>query len=471
MNETLQNLKQDIIDNIMSVRNDIDFNNLLTSLLYSINELSDSRVSYQDILNRMFERLNTDADGNPIDRPFDSRQSSPAFNDMAPISWAISDLIIFAQIIQRQVFVHTATGESLDSFGVDYDLPRLEATRAVRIGQTFDNNMVLADFDLGRVFRTRETLHDLRFEIIRSGGGNVLFQCLEYGIQGNLYFGDLSPAQPINGFGRAAITDTYISARDRESDEEYKSRLLRHLRRVAFGGNVYDYQTKFQTIDGIGSSIIFPVWRGEATSRSFILDNQYMPVNDEFLEFVQNKFDPVMRSGAGFGLVPIGHRALVSTPELKEIDIYVKCILILGIEPGQAEMRLKNIINEYFNELRRLVVSEWERTYYANEGINNDYANVQEKLDRLSETYSDPEFAELMPYFPANAATQTHVYKNIISRAIIGGRLLESRLLNDLDIDGMLIDGLPENYILTQSQEDIFIPISGNITIDFVDSM
>jgi len=462
--EELLDLKRTITEMLQNVSRDRQFDELLSSLLFDIDSMSDSRLDYKEILSRMFDRLNEN-----LANPFDDRQSSTIFNVMAPIAISLTEIGILIRIFKSQVFVLTASGSSLDSFGADYDLPRFEATQAIRIGYTLDTNMNKADFPLGRVFRTREALNDMRFEIYKTNNGDVLWRCLDYGVIGNAYYGDLSPAQPVNGLGRAVITGTLIPAQDIETDEQYRKRLLRYLRRKAFGGNVPQYQEELQKIDGIGDSLIFPVWRGYGTSKAVILDSQNHPVSPEFVEYVNNIIDPIVRSGTGFGIAPIGHRVTCSTGEWLDVTINVTVAFIPNIEFGQGEQQLKEAIEKYFVEVRQNVVSEWERSYYANDGIFNNYVNIKSRFEALHDLYNDPEIMDLYLHFPAEHAIQTHNYFTRINRSIIAARLLETRLLADVDFENILIQGLPRNLDICQNQESILIPRLKEIFFEVVD--
>ena len=125
-------------------------------------------------------------------------------------------------------------------------------------------------------------------------------------------------------------------------------------------------------------------------------------------------------------------------------------------------------MEEYFNELRRNVIEEWESTYYSNTGICISHVENRERLEGLYMLYGDQEILDLIPFYPALQAYQTHNFKNIISRVIIGGRLSETRLIADLDYDGILINGFRRNLTIYQSQEEVFTPRLRDFYIDFV---
>jgi len=525
---TLINLHNDILAKLEAIQNDRNFNGFLTAIMSDINDLSANRMDARPIVERLFNRLNTNPDGTPIENPFDTRWTSPDFQRYMPIAMSQADLAIFIDIMRNQVTVWLATGSNLDDLGVDYDFPRFQATRAVRRGNTWDLHGNLADFPIGSRFMTRDSGFDpLIFEIFQTSGGEVLFRHIPtedpfiWGDVANTYFGDLSPASPINGISRATITDAngaYIPGQNRETDEQYRRRFLAFLRRRAFGGNVAQYRQETVEIDGVGDLMIFPVWRGQGTTKISIVDGSNQPVSDEFVEIVNNIIDPMVRSGAGFnhtlldrtstsllgrmvsamarmpqqgelwmGIAPIGHRVTVETPQWLDINVNITIVLARGIQIGQVQQRLKDIIADYFVELRQSVLDEWDRTYFSTASIDhvdNAWVNLQDKVLAQNEfiasltDISEEDRQKLMDYtamsgewFPAEAAYQTHVWQTVIFPHVIGVRLLETRLISAIDFQNILINGNydPNGFIREQSQERQYIPRLNNIDIQVVD--
>ena len=465
LSDALDALHNTIITQVKEHSNSRDFDNLLTALISDLNDLSQTRMAtdYPPILRRMFERLNTHNDGTPIELPFDSRWSSVESQIMSPIAISISELAVLIEIMRNQVMVHSANGVNLDSLGIDYSFPRFEATHAMRIGWTENGQGNRADFPINSLFVAENTDQRIEFEIYETINGDVIFRCVEPGEIGNLYEGVLLPGQPINNISRAAITGTLQPGQARETDEEYRRRFLRHLRRVAFGGNAAQYLEQLQSIDGVFDAFVFPVWRGEATIRASIVGSGVVPVSDEFVEYVNNKIDPIVRSGSGFGIAPIGHRVTVGTPKWQDININIHVTLPFGVTLGQVQTQFNAIIEEYFAEIRQNILEEWERTYFSNDGISNAFVNIANKFNALAVEHKDPRISELAIYFPADKAIQTHTWYTRISRAIIGARILESRLAVDVDIENILLNGQAHNIIIEQTQEDQFLPRVGDV--------
>lgn len=494
MTEESRKLISEIAARLESVRNNRDFNAMATTLLSDIAEMSDSRMNFRPVLERMFTFLNTTENNEPLENPYDTRWTSPAFQTMAPIARAQADLAVLIQILRAQVFVYTATGTNLDDLGRDYSFPRFVATQAIRRGITLNQQMEPADFSAGSRFMTRSGFEPLIFIIDSTEGGNVFFRCESYGTVGNTYYGDLSPASPLNGIGRATITDdtgAYRPGQNHETDEQYRRRFLRFLRRVAFGGNVADYQRFVQAIDGVADLVVFPCWRSIETTKISIVSAGIEPVSDEFIEYVNNKVDPIVRGGAGFGTAPIGHRVTVSTPQWLDINVFVPVVLTHDLQLGQVQTRLNELLREYIDiESRQAVLDEWERTYYANQGISNAWfdAGCPEWFPSLSESIRQFIQARVLMALAVNLPTvnlvgidlllrevlnsyQYHTFTTVLHPQTIGVRLLETRLVSAVDFANITINGRPDpnGLVIQHNQEVQYIPRLNTVEIHPVD--
>ena len=471
MTEQSQQLINEIIQRLENVKGDNEFDTVATTLLAQINSMAGDRLDFRSILGRMFDALNTTEDGQPPENPYDTRWSSPAFLTMAPIARAQAELAVLVEVLRGQVFVATATRENLDALGRDYNFLRNQATQALRVGVTRNQQGEFADFPIGSRLRARGT--ELIFIIEQTEGGHVLFRSEAFGVAGNSFYGTLSPASNINDFGSAELTDSagaHVPGQNRETDEQYRRRFLHFLRRKSFGGNVSQYLAEIQEIDGVGNVMVFPCWRGAWTVGVSIVDGQNNPVSDSFAEHVGNLIDPIARAGTGMGYAPVGHRVTVSTPEYMDVDISIPIVPAYGATEGQLYPIIRQITEDYIETRVRAVFDTWERTYFANEGIFNPVADLAQKIELFE---NDPRYAELMEIFehyPHERVLQSHLFEVLIQPQFLGVEVLRHELVNSVDFENIHINGEMwlGGFPVKSNQDRQFLPRLGRLEIEVV---
>ena len=478
MNRNLADLREYIKTRITEVQGQADFELFLTSLIHDLNEQSESRLDMREIVARMFERLNADENGEPRPRPYDARWTSPAFQTMSPIAVSLSDIAVLVRILKSSIYVYTAIGRDLDLLGREFDFPRNEATQAIREGRTYTAAMTLSDFPIGSRFETRDSIAPNIFTIIETQNGIAHFRSEKFGTVGNTYYGELNPATPINNLGRALISDgvgAIVPGQDAESDEEYRHRFLQFLRNRAYGWNVPQYQQEVRRIDGVGNLMVFPVWRGDGTVNVSVADATYSPISDSFAKYINDRLDPITRSGTGIGLVAVGHRTTVTTPKWKDVTISLRAVLSQGASKEQAKIQLDAILEKYFEDIRKDVFDEWERTYYSNVGVGIAYVDMVSRFEAIAAKIQDAqigyELMDLAKYFPAEAAKQTHTFYTIIHPQVIGVNLINSRAVTAVDFPSMSINGevTAGGYRIEQTQDVQFLPRLIEVELDIVD--
>ncbi|MDK7075495.1 baseplate J/gp47 family protein, partial [Lactobacillus gasseri] len=87
------------------------------------------------------------------------------------------------------------------------------------------------------------------------------------------------PVTPNDLLSWAEITEITAPARDVESDDHLRARLLSSQSWIAHGGNVADYLDMTSKIDEVGAAQIYPTWNGGGTVKVVILNNNLMPAS------------------------------------------------------------------------------------------------------------------------------------------------------------------------------------------------
>lgn len=199
----------------------------------------------------------------------------------------------------------------------------------------------------------RFSLEDLNYEVlekIRDGEYKIKGESL--GVVGNKYFGSMIPIDYIQGLQNIEITELLIPGEDEEDTEIFRKRYFDSFDSKAYGGNVEDYLKKTNSIPGVGSTKVTPVWNGGGTVKLTILDSNFDKANETLIETVQNIIDPTM-DATGIGIAPIGHIVTVDT--VKEVKVNIKTQITFEDTYSFENLResIKEVISSYLLEIRK----------------------------------------------------------------------------------------------------------------------
>jgi len=439
-------------------------NQLLLSILWNIHQKSINRMEFETALQRMLDRVDVlrDSDGEP---QIDRRVGSIIYDSLAPVSAELWNTEIGMQIREEQAKLTRATGSNLDNkWGADNSLPRQPATRAIRIAHTFNREGVMMDFPVGIRFFEPDTTETIRYELLSTNGGRALLRATEPGARGNTYVGVVIPTQATNNLGRCEIIGTEIPGRDVELDNRYRQRLINHLARPMFGGNIWQYRKWFEEsppdveVWGVGDTIIYPAWLGGSTSKVIVVDSGYNPITQDFLDHLQSIFDPFFETPSGsivHGLgnghyekgLPIGHELTLATPNEDTIDITVEVVLRPNISIGQLQSIAETRIAEHIGDVRRDYVIEWEDAVLRGDAITLD--------DTI--------------YTETNYVIGIHhsigIFKASISAALIDTRLVANVLTVTITGENPQFVTANGDYVMLQDKHTHIIPKLGSVTL------
>jgi Uncharacterized homolog of phage Mu protein gp47 len=282
----------------------------------------------------------------------DTREGSIIYDALAPTCYQLAALIMQLKNVLLETFVVTATGEYLDYRAQETGLERIEATKAiVRARLTREDG---SPFSVAMGSRFSSIGDDPVYYTVIAAEEEGIFrlQAEIAGESGNKYIGVLLPLNNFNGLAEAMVTEILIPARDTETDEELRKRIIDSKEIVTFGGNITDYYYLTSGIQGVGAVQIYPVWNGGGTVRLVILDDTYKAANEVLVERVQQMIDPTSYQ-QGIGYAPIGHQVTVAAPTNKTIDVEFELTLNLGVSYPQLADTIHQVIEDYFDKVRR----------------------------------------------------------------------------------------------------------------------
>lgn len=294
--------------------------------------------TYEKILERSLERVATDVD---------KREGSLVMNAIAPVSAEHANIYILLDGIIQNGYADTAIREYLVLRCKERGIIPYGATQAVLKGK----------FNMEIPLGSRFNLNELNYKavaFIENVDSFFYYQmeCETEGTQGNKFFGSLNSIEYIDKDLEGELVELLIPAEDEEDTEALRERYLNSFNSNPFGGNKQDYKEKTNALDGVGGTVVIPVWNGGGTVKLIIIDSNYNKASDTLVKRVQEEIDPDPQ-GTGLGIAPIGHTVTVTT--VRELSVRVEARLTLneGYTWSQIKPRAEEALEAYFLEMRK----------------------------------------------------------------------------------------------------------------------
>lgn len=291
--------------------------------------------TYEEILEQMLDA---------VDDSIYKAEGSLIFNALAPAAAELAQMYIELDDITVRTFADTATGEDLTRRAAERGINRIQATAAIRKG------VFNVPVSVGNRFSI-ETLTYVVIEILPNNEAKL--QCEQVGTIGNAYLGVMQPITYVEGLTSAQLTDILIPGRDIEDDESLRERYFDDLESAPFAGNQADYKEKTKGLAGVGGIKVYPVWNGGGTVKLVILDSTYSKPSIELVNTVQTAIDPVVNSGKGLGIAPIGHTVTVQPVSELIVNVSFTLTFVTGYVWADVETYVQEAINNYFLELKK----------------------------------------------------------------------------------------------------------------------
>ena len=298
--------------------------------------------TYENILDRSLARVASDVD---------KREGSVIMNAIAPVSAEHADVYIQLGNIVNNGYADTAVREFLILRCKERGIIPYEATKATLKGKF---NM---EIPIGSRFNLNE-LNYVATAFIESADGYFYYQmeCETEGTNGNKFFGELSPIEYIDKDLTGELTELLIPAEDEEDTEALRTRYLNSFDSNPFGGNKQDYVEKTDALDGVGGTVVIPVWNGGGTVKLIIINSDFGVASSTLVKAVQEAIDPDPQ-GTGSGIAPIGHTVTVVSAVGKTVSIKSRITLNDGYRWSQVKPKAEETLEAYFLEMRK----NWEK--------------------------------------------------------------------------------------------------------------
>ena len=329
----------------------------------------DENISYEDILQRMLDR---------VPGTLDKREGSIIYDALAPAAMEFMAMYLEKKRIMDETYADTASREYLIKRTGERGIYPYPATNTILKAEVTPINV---NVPIGSRF-SLDKLNYIITEKIKDG--EYKLQCETKGVVGNTYFGNLIPIDYIDGLETIKITELLIPGEDEEDTEAFRQRFFDTFDSQAFGGNKADYKEKVNAIKGVGGVKVYPVWNGGGTVKLTIISSNFEKPSETLINNVQTAIDPIQNQGQGDGIAPIGHVVTVFGCGETTVDITTKIVFQNDWTWEDLKPYAEKAVDDYFKELS----SKWENEEHIIvriSQIENRFLNLTGVLD-ISDT-------------------------------------------------------------------------------------
>lgn len=293
----------------------------------------------------MSEMMSTMPDG------VDTSEGSLIYNACAKQAVRLEEYYMQLSQVEYNAFVDTADLDHLIKIGNDRGITIKYATFSE----------FKAQFNIEIPLGTKFTGDDYNYtvlDVISAEEHTYTVICDTAGKDPNTRLVEIYPVDYIDGFESGKLLECTKPGTDMEDTEVYRSRLRASFSIQGSGGNREYYLSKMKQYIGVGGAKIKRVQAPSDRIEITIITDQYRKPDEEFIEKVQEYVDPIVNSGEGYGIAPIGHRCTVIGADETEINIKASIEFEPGIEYDDVQIEINQKLEEYLSKLRK----EWENS-------------------------------------------------------------------------------------------------------------
>lgn len=276
----------------------------------------------------------------------DTSEGSLIFNACAKQAVKLEEAYLKLNGIEKNMYVDTADLEHLIRAGNDRACYIKQATYA-----EFE-----AEFNCPIPPGSRFNCDEYNYTMFRAKDEEqhvYILGCDSSGSEPNHILGDLEPIEFIEGFEWGRLTKCVKEGKDLEEEGEYRARILSTYNYKGFAGNREYYKARIKELPGVLGCKLERVKAPSDRIQITIVGEDYKAPEKETVDSVQTTVDPVVNSGEGEGLAPIGHRVQLLAVGETKIDIETTITYESGHGYEDLESYITKAVEDYLLELRK----------------------------------------------------------------------------------------------------------------------
>lgn len=322
---------------------------------------------------KTFENIMADMLSNVPDK-YDKREGSLIYTTLAPTAMELAQAYVDMDMMLSETYADTASMEYLLKRAAERGLSLKEGVRAVIRAKAVPEDV---EIETGTLFNCGE----LNYKVIqKEGGGCFLLQCDDMGINGNTVADDLIPVSTVNGLISLTFVEVVIPGTEDEDVELFRYRFFNSFKEKEYGGNIRDYQTHVNDIDGVGGCRVYPAWDGGGTVKIVIIGSDYRAASQSLIDIVRNDLFPDESETTGTGFSPIGHYPTVVSAEEAVINITAALELESGYVFEDVKTSMEQMVDRYLEELSGTFSTESHLTVRRSR-LESDFLTITGIID------------------------------------------------------------------------------------------
>ncbi|OPJ58432.1 baseplate J/gp47 family protein [Clostridium oryzae] len=332
----------------------------------------------EDILDRMLEKVPSDAD---------SSEGSFIFDSLSPISQELAQSKIQLDEVLNRVFAISAAkngySDELELKASEFGITRKAGTKASLENGTevygSDNTVIPA----GSIFQTEGGLQykTLAEATIVDGKAVVDVEATDIGNKYNVPAGIITEV-PIQILGVTGVKNIspVTGGTEEEADEDLLDRLLLKVKTPATSGNAGHYKIWATEVNGVGDAIVISLSDGPGTVKVILLDSNKHTPSEQIIESVKKHIEENRPIGAAVTV-----QGAVEVPVNVNVTLQLASGATLETVKTQIEQGLKDYLEILaFNDplvrytrIANVLMDIPPIIDYSSLTVNNGTANIE----------------------------------------------------------------------------------------------
>lgn len=308
----------------------------------------------------------------------DRREGSMIYDALAPCAFRLAEAYAALTELSDALLPTKAKGDYLEALGALWNVRREPATYAKLYLKVTPTTRKIST---GTRFRVGTYLYTVESAETEEGVWCICAE--EAGTGPSVSSGTALPVTYVPGLQSAVVTGIKEAGKEKEDETHFRDRVLQAAVSVRFGGNKGDYVAYAKTFEEIAYARVQPAWeREDGKILLEVLKNDFEYPDEALITKIQNAICPD-ENGEGNGMAPIGHRVIVSAPEL-----YI-CYCAVAYSPEQGA-NIQTVSSAIYDALKQHIMEKnkkWESGEIMTL-IPQELANVVRGVDGVASVSS-----------------------------------------------------------------------------------